>query len=239
MKDANKLLDQLAGKLKTALGERLKSVILYGSAAAGDVHEGFSDLNILCVLEAVTLPELRDVGPIFRWWREYGNPAPVLLSVEELRTATDCFPIEFRDMAEARRVLHGADVIADLEIDEAFYRAQVEHELRAKTLRLRQKAAGVVTDKDLLLRLMEDSVSTFCVLARHALRLAGGEAPRSKRAIVRAAKARFGIECGAFDIVLGLREGTVAPRAVNPGELFEEYLREVTALTEAVDLLER
>jgi predicted nucleotidyltransferase len=239
MKDTEKLLDQLREKLKAALGARLKSVILYGSAATGDVHEAFSDLNILCVLDEVTPRELRDVEPVFRWWREKGNPAPLLMSAQEVRASTDCFPIEFHDLAEARKVLYGDDAMEGIEIDDAFYRAQVEHELRAKMLRLRQKAAGVLSDKNLLLRLMEDSVSTFCVLARHALRLAGSEAPRSKRAIVRAARTRFGIECEAFDTVLGLREGTVKPRAVNPTELFEEYLREVTALTDAVDRLER
>jgi predicted nucleotidyltransferase len=239
MKDSNKLLDQLTEKLKAALGERLHSVILYGSAAAGDVHGSFSDLNLLCVLDRVGPQELGKAEPVFRWWREKCQPSPLFLSEEEVRTSTDCFPIEFHDLAELRRVLYGEDVIAGLEIDDAFYRAQVEHELRAKMLRLRQKAAGILSDKDLVLRLMADSVSTFCVLARHVLRLAGGEAPRSKRAIVHAARDRFGIRCEAFDTVLDLREGTVKPRAVDPGKLFEDYLQEVTALTQAVDRLKR
>jgi hypothetical protein len=46
----DKRLEQLVEKLKKAYGERLVSVVLYGSAAAGDHHEGFSDFNILCVL---------------------------------------------------------------------------------------------------------------------------------------------------------------------------------------------
>ena len=37
--------------------------------------------------------------------------------------------------------------------DRTFYRAQVEHDLRAKVLRLRQKAAGVLDQNDLLGRL--------------------------------------------------------------------------------------
>ena len=34
-------------------------------------------------------------------------------------------------------------------VDNSFYRAQVEHELRAKLLRLRQKASGMLSDADL------------------------------------------------------------------------------------------
>src|SRR5690349_15843489 len=101
------------------------------------------------------------------------NPAPLLLSIEEIRNSADSFPIEFHDISERRQVLYGEDVLAGLVIDDAWYRAQVEHELRAKMLRLRQKAGGLLSDSELLLRLMTDSVSTFCVLFRHALRLAG------------------------------------------------------------------
>ena len=45
-------------------------------------------------------------------------------------------------------------MISALVIDDSFYRAQVEHELRAKLLRLRQKAAGMLSDQDLLRRLL-------------------------------------------------------------------------------------
>ncbi len=47
-------------------------------------------------------------------------------------------------MQERRRVLFGPDLIQDLVIEKTFYRAQVEMELRAKLLRLRQKAADVL-----------------------------------------------------------------------------------------------
>jgi hypothetical protein len=54
----DKRLEQLVEKLKKAYGERLVSVVLYGSAAAGDHHAGFSDFNILCVLSVLTPREL-------------------------------------------------------------------------------------------------------------------------------------------------------------------------------------
>ena len=38
-----------------------------------------------------------------------------------------------------------------------------------------RRQAAILSEDDLLLRLMTDSVSTFCVLFRHALRLAGDE----------------------------------------------------------------
>jgi hypothetical protein len=239
MGEQDRLLQQLVDRLKAAHGKSLVSVILYGSAAGGDHHAAYSDLNVFCVLTAVTAKELAASEPIFRWWRELHHPAPLLMSADEVRARTDCFPIEFMDMRERRRVLHGEDVVANLEIEDVFYRAQVEHDLMAKLLRLRQKAAGVLSDKDLLVRLMADSVSTFCILGRHALRLAGVEVPAGKREVVGACAQHFGLAGRSFYTLLDLREGRAKARDVDAAGLFEKYLKDIAALVEAVDRIER
>src|ERR1051326_9209028 len=115
------VLNQLLEKLTKALGDRLVSVVLYGSAVTGDHHENFSDLNVLCVLQQVTARELADAEPVFRWWREKKNPAPLLLSEHEVQTSTDCFAIEFHDIKNQHRILQGKDVISNLVVDGAFY----------------------------------------------------------------------------------------------------------------------
>src|SRR3954452_23475232 len=146
----DKVLTELVEKLRIAGGERLVSIVLYGSAATDAGKDQFSDFNVLCVLSQVTPQELADCEPVSRWWRQKENPAPLLLSEDEVRTSTDCFPIEFHDIKERHKVLHGPNVVSNLVVDYSFYRAQVEHELRAKLLRLRQKAAGVLSEKDVL-----------------------------------------------------------------------------------------
>ncbi len=234
-----RVLSQLVERLKNAYQDRLVAVILYGSAAAGDHHRGYSDLNVLCVLREITPRELAEAGAVFRWWRQQGNPAPLLLSRSEVETATDCFPIEFHDIQERRRLLYGEDVAAGMVIEERFYRAMVEHDLRAKLLRLRQKAAGVLSDKDLLRGLLADSVSTFAVLFRHALRLAGHQAPFEKRAVIRLAEEKFSIDPAPFERLLDLREGKVKPRELDPGPLLAGCLQSVEAVIAAVDRLEK
>jgi predicted nucleotidyltransferase len=232
-----KILNQLVDKLTKAYGDRLVSVVLYGSAAAGDHNGRFSDINVFCVLREVTARELAASEPIFRWWRDLGNPAPLLMGENETRRSADCFPIEFHDMRDRRRVLHGTDVVAGLEIDDRYYRAIVEHELRAKLLRLRQRAAGVMFDRDLLLRMMAESISTFCVLMRHALRLAGVDAPWTRREVVARAAETFGLDGAPLRTLLDLRENAVKPRALRPETLLEQYLKEIQAVVDAVDRL--
>ncbi len=231
------VLNQLVERLKKAYGERLVSVVMYGSAAVGDHHGRFSDINILCVLREVTPRELGDSASVFQWWDRKGNPSPLLFGLEELRRSADCFPIECHDIRERHKILHGEDVVQDLEIGKSFYRAQVEHELRSKLLRLRQKAAVVLNTKDLLLGLLVDSISTFCVLCRHALLLHGAEAAFEKRAVVEQAAARFGFEPSAFRTLLDLREKKLKAREVQPARLLEDYLKQIQVVVDAVDRL--
>jgi len=156
-----------------------------------------------------------------------------------MATATDCFVIEFHDIRRYHRVLHGKDVISPLVLDDTSYRIQVEHDLRAKFLRLRQKAAGMCSDPDLLRRVLLDSLSTFCVLFRHALALYGVEVSLKKRDVIARAAARFSLDPLPFDRLLDVREGLLKPRHVEPGALLAAYLKGISTVIEAVDRLEK
>jgi hypothetical protein len=234
-----KLLTQLVEKLQKAYDERLVSVVLYGSGASGDHQGRFSDLNVLCVLTELGTRELAASEEVFRWWRQQGSPAPLLLTEQEVASSTDCFAIEFRDLRASHRVLFGRDVITPLSIDNSFYRAQVEHELRAKLLRLRQKAAGMMSDPDLLRRLLADSLSTFCVLFRHALILHGEDGPAAKRDVIARARDRFGIDPQPFDRLLDLREERIGPRDLDAAGLLASYIQGISTVINAVDQVEK
>jgi hypothetical protein len=230
-------LTALIDRLKAAFGDRLVSAILYGSAAAGDWHQRRSDLNVLCVLNRLSPEELAKSEPLFRWWREQGNPPPLLLTSEEVATSSDCFPMEFHDMQEHRRVLFGTDVIRDVTVENSFYRAQVECELRSKQIRLRQKSAELLSNPERLFKLLTDSVSTFCVLGRHTLILSGNQPRWKKSEILAAMEAALGLPVRAFNEILAIRESGKVPAAANSVPLLENYLTEIDALVRFVDAL--
>ncbi len=230
-------LKELVTKLENAFQDRLVSVILYGSGASSDHHAKFSDLNVLCVLKQITPRELGESEPIFRWWREHKHPSPLLMSEEEVHHSADCFPIEFHDMKDRRKMLYGPDLIADVHIDTKFYRAQVEHELRAKLFRLRQQAASVLSDPEKLFKLCVDSVSTFSMLAHHALVVAGIHSKMERRAVVRQLGATLQMDVKPFDILLDIREDKSGDSG-DPGELFAQYLDCIRRMVEYVDGLE-
>jgi predicted nucleotidyltransferase len=232
-----RILSELVERLKSALGDQLVSVILYGSAAVGDWDKENSDLNVLCALNRISPRELLQSEPVVAWWRQQGRPPLLLLTAEEVRTSTDCFAIEFHDMKKYRRVLYGVDLIEDLTVENTFYRAQVEHELRAKQIRLRQKAAELLSKPDRVIQLLIDSISTFCVLGRHALLLSGSE-PRWKKAeVVAGLEAALGRPLSAFNEILAVRESGKQPSGMAATPLLERYLVETDALVRFVDAL--
>jgi hypothetical protein len=186
-------------------------------------------------LTAITPAELAVVEPIFRWWRDKGNPSPLLITRSELATSVDCFPIEFHDIQSQHRILYGPDLVKSITIDDRYYRAQVEYQLRSKLLRLRQKAGGVLSDTRLLLQLLADSVSTFCVLARHVLILSGQTPGRQKREAIEAARAAFGLDSAPFLALLDLREEKRKERDIDPHAIFSPYLAGIDRLVQAVD----
>lgn len=237
-------LKELVTKLERAYHDRLVSVILYGPAASGGDHAKSSDLNVLCVVKEIGVRELGEGEPVLGWWRGHGHPAPLLLSEEEVHNSADSFPVEFRDMKDRRKVLYGVDVIADLEIDMKYYRAQVEHELRSKLFRLRMQAARILSDPAALMKLCLDSVPTFCTLARHALIAAGADAKTEPRAVVRQIADTVRMDVTPFELLLDIREDRTGNElmesqfAGDPGELFARYLSSVRRLVEFVDGLD-
>jgi hypothetical protein len=232
-------LTELVDRLKKAYGSQLVSVVLYGSGAGADHSSKYSDLNILCVLSEIGPREMGQSEPIFRWWRELGSPAPLVMTEHEAATSHDCFPIEFHDIKRQHRILYGKDVVSSIGVDNSFYRAQVEHELRAKLLRLRQKASDILNDKELLRKLLADSISTFCVLFRHALMLHGQEAKMQKREVIAQARDIFRIDPAPFDRLLDLREQKIKERDLDPTAILGSYLKEIAVVIDAVDGLEK
>jgi hypothetical protein len=143
--------------------------------------------------------------------------------------------MEYHDMREHRRVLYGADVIENLQIDNTAYRTQVEHELRAKQIRLRQKAAELLTQTEPLRKLLAHSISTFCVLGRHGLILSGHPARFKKAEVVAALETAMGRKLDSFRSILAVREAGKLMPGQAAKELLEGYLSEIDALVRFVD----
>lgn len=231
------LLGELLKRLKEAYGGDLQSAILFGSGAMADHHTKYSNLNVLCVLRRLGLDDLRKGQKAVEWWIKQKQPAPLLVTLEEVDCRSDVYPIEFLDIQQSHRVLHGDDPFASIQVDRTNHRRQVEHELSSGLLRLRQRYLVLHPNNKDVVRLMLDSISSFATFARHALIIAGVAAPAKKREVFAAAAAKFSLDAAPFETVLKLREEAVKVNGEQVHALFASYLEQITKLEEAVDRL--
>src|SRR5882762_1602966 len=119
-------LNHLIEDLRATHGDNLSSVVLYGSAAAGDHIELRSDYNLLIALQRIGPEDLRLAQAPMREWQRLGHPLPVYFTAEEMSDAADVFPIEFHQMANARVVLFGSDPFEFVKLSNANLRNQAE-----------------------------------------------------------------------------------------------------------------
>jgi predicted nucleotidyltransferase len=234
---AEKLIGEFVERMRAAAGTNLVATILYGSAAAGDFVAEHSDVNLLCVLGETSYGSIEALAPVVAWWAKEGHRAPLLMSAEEVRRSADVFSIEFLDMKRHYRVLWGEDILKPLEIPMRLHRAQVEYELREKTILLRQRllaANGKEEAKwDLLLR----SLPAFGTLFRHTLIALGDHGAGTKREAAAALGHKLGIDSSVFHELLDIRERKRERKKVNVDATFGRYLKLVEQVTSAVDTM--
>src|SRR5882762_6676312 len=104
---ARMTLDELVSQLRGAYGGALRSVVLYGSAARGEHTAKRSGYNVLVIVDALDAARLSAASAASRAWTEAGNPAPLTLTTSEWRGSADIFPMEYADILERHKVLHG------------------------------------------------------------------------------------------------------------------------------------
>jgi predicted nucleotidyltransferase len=233
-------LNGLVQDLRATHGDNLASVVLYGSAAAGDHIELRSDYNLLIALHRITPDDLRQAQAPMREWQRLGHPLPVYFTVEELSDAADVFPIEFHQMAIARVVLYGKDPFEFVSVSDKELRHQTEYELRSKLIQLRRLYIPASVSIEKLCDLMSDSLASFAALFRAVLILYGSEAPVAKPECVRATVELLKLDGEPFERIFEMRASGARPATdQEANDLFAAYMLQVEQVVEAVDELHR
>jgi hypothetical protein len=203
---ARMTLDQLVAQLRQMHGDKLRCVLLYGSAAVGEAIEQRSDLNVLVLVDRIDPAQLEALGATARGWSEAGNPPPLELTVDEWQRSADIFPMEYADILERHKVLHGA-LPAEMRVSRRDLRRQAEFEAMGKVLRLRQGIMRAGTDAAQQLDLLKASHSTLMVIFRAAVRAAGERAPADRGTLIARVAELSGLDPAPFVRVHALLRG--------------------------------
>lgn len=232
---ATMTLDNLVTQLQSAYGSQLSSVVLYGSAAAGEHIPRKSDFNVLVLLERIEPGTLAAASAVARAWRDAGNPPPMTMTVAEWRGSADVFPMEYADILDRHRVLHGDPPFAGLVVAQDDLRLQLEQQVFGKLLRLRQGVLLAGTDGKRQLELIEDSLSTMMVLFRAVVRLHGQGPTGDNVALARRAATLAGIDAAPFERAVLHHRGDAKLAASEAGNVLAGYLGGIERLNTYLD----
>ena len=232
---AKMTLEELVAQLRAAYGAELRTVVLYGSAAAGEHIANRSDYNVLVIVDSLALERLRAAAAVAHAWGEAGNPAPLTLTTSEWRGSADIFPMEYADILERHKVLYGTPPFDDVHVEKRDLRLQLELETMSKLLRLRQAILASGGDEKRQVELLERSLSAIMIVFRAVMRLHGEVPSTDNRELVKRVAQLAGIEGAAFDRVVRhvRREQTLAP--ADAGSVLSGYLEGMQRLVSHLD----
>jgi len=228
-------LDELVSQLKAAYGPTLQSVILYGSAVAGEHIAKKSDYNVLVILDAVPLDRLAAVGAVLRSWGEAGNPPPMTFTAAEWKSSSDVFPMEYADILERHRVLHGRDATEGISVSKADLRLQVEQQALGKLLHLRRGAMAAGDDTKEQIALIEASLSALMVVFRGVVRLGGDVPSQDYLALSLDVAQRAGFDAAPFHRAIQHVRGTAKLARDDASTVLAGYMAGMEALVAWLD----
>lgn len=232
------LLKEFVQRMTAAAAGNLVSVVLFGSAADGDFHPDYSDLNMLCFLRDASFPELAKIAPVTDWWRSRKHRPPQFITTQELSTSADVFSIEFSDIKRRYRVLYGEDLFRDLVVPMTHHRAQLEYELREKLFLLRQHLLVAAADDSKVWEVLLHSLTSFTTLFRHVLLELGEAEHLHARDAVARLSSRLKFDDSAFLQLMDVRAKHGDRWELRAKDVASRYLKAIEQVTAAVDTIQ-
>ena len=221
-------------QIKKALGDNLKSFIVYGSAATGEVYK-YSDYNTLMVMGSIDTATLKMITRPVDAWVKKGQPIPMILTLDSMMASQDVFPLEFLDIKENHVMLFGRDVFKDMKISPKNLRLEIERELKSKLIRLRQSFILTGGNSGKIKRLLIRSISTFAAILKGIIRLYGNSAPAKKSGIFDAAPAALKLDKELFRLILSVKEQRADIKNSEIEGVFTRYMGEIDRMADIID----
>jgi hypothetical protein len=227
-------IDEFVRRARTAAGDNLQCVVLYGSAANGDFHPDYSHIDLLCLLRETSFAALETLAATVKWWTRQKQPAPIVMTPAELQRSAAVFAIEIMDMKARHHVLFGDDPLPGLRISPHAHCAQVRYELHEKLVLLRRHLLLAADSPRRLRELLLRSLPSFLTLIHHAT-LALGEGETGRREALQRLAQKVSFDPAVFHQLLELRERKADWKNYDVKSLCRRYLTAIEQIAEGVD----
>lgn len=223
--DAVRALDR---DLRELFGDRLKSVVAYGSVSGAT-----APASAMAIVDGLTADDLRACAGRVAAWHASGVDTPLLVAEQEFERSLDAFPFEFGAILADHVVVSGANPFAGLRVDSADLRRACEVQARSHLLHLREGYMETEGRGDAVADLISRSSGSLAALVKSVARLQG--APSDElTAAASFVETACGLPQGSLAEVASCAGGT--PLSSERGrELFPAYLDALAQLTRHID----
>ena len=221
--------------VRGTLGQEFLAAYLTGSALAPGFDERVSRVNLLVVARAMPLTVLDAVGRSLPPDRKPPHFHPLFLTQRQIEKSLDVFPIEWIDMKERHLLLEGQDVMGGLEVPRGNLRLQLEHDLRAMLVTLRQAYLANTRHPEELGNVLRAAASGFATLCRTLLRLKGETPPAEAPRVIERVADLVGLQAEGLLAAHRVRYGGTPRKGDEALALYRQFLVEVERLTNAID----
>jgi hypothetical protein len=222
-------------KLTSALGTRIASISVYGSASGPDFIPGKSNVNLVIVVDRLDRELLAGMLEIVKWGGKKRIVPPLVLTEAYVESSLDVFPIEFVEIRESQVLLLGDDHFGSLDIDREHLRLECESQLKAAVLRIRQAYLEVGLAKRGAESVLHASLTSLIPVFRAMLTLKGVEVPRPKLDVVKALGGAFGIDPEPFVAILHDKAGDEKIGGREAHGVLARYVMDIEDLAAKVD----
>ena len=229
------IFDPLTRDYRQVFGNDLISLMLYGSAAGGSYIKGKSDINVLLVLTPAGMDHLENALTVVKHWRKRNVAVPLVMTKDFIAASLDSYPIEFLNMKNNSALIYGENVLEGLIFKPEDLRLQIERELKAKILLLREGYLGSEGAVRELRNLIGRSQTAFVSIFNALIYLKTGSAPQDKRDTMKEMNRVFGLNADVFVDGFKIREGTDRFSKTDVTALFKKYVSEAEKVSQIVD----
>lgn len=235
----NKLVitSNLISNLKETFKEKLISVILYGSCA-GDVCENeFSDINLIVIIDNLSAVDLKNANPALKEFFKTKHPLPLFMDKDEWFNSCDVYPIEYSDIKDRYKILHGEDVVSPLVLEKKNLRLQCEHETKNLLIKLRQNYLLNSNDFKAIESLIKTTSKNFFALFRAVLRIIEQPISFDHKDMVEKLAQHVDIDRDVFLKILELRLNSKAIQKQEYEEIVQKLIDSTNNVLKYIDKL--
>ena len=227
-------ISAFTSSLEKDLGDSLVSVVLYGGLVKNEMIKESDRVKIMVVIKDVKISNLDKVGDALLSTKRAGQIQLLTLTPLDLNSSTDVFPIKFLDMQQDYEILHGDDVVKDLEVGRDHLRIRCEQEIKNLMLKLRSMYLHSRKDTKVLQKILLKAYYSFLQSGDALAELKTGKVYRKENEVLDGIES-IGLDSALMKKIQGLRSSDSDPDKETLQDLYEQFMEMIVKAAEMAD----